>query len=126
MKAKPIERTPALEAKLFALSALIFDSTRARMVAEWTPHATAPNVAGTLSPAQIACIDQSSKVTVTIGKTYARVDVGDSGRYMVDADGNIFGIKAYGVIHRGHQYGTLDTINEWYWGTYKAYRKEVK
>lgn len=55
-----------------------------------------------------------------IGKKYIRVDVGGSGRYMVDLQGNIFGIKAYGVIHKGHCYGNLDTINEYFWGDYKA------
>ena len=54
------------------------------------------------------------------GKKYWRVDVGDSGAYMVDCDGNIFGIKAYGVIHRGHSYGTLDTIGNYFWGDYRA------
>ncbi len=33
------------------------------------------------------------------------------------------GIKAYGVIHRGHRYGTLDTIHEWDWSDYRAVRK---
>lgn len=53
------------------------------------------------------------------GKKYIKMDVGGSGKYMIDGD-KIFGIKAYGVIHRGHQYGTLDTIDEWYWGEYTA------
>lgn len=58
---------------------------------------------------------------VTIGAKYARVDFGGSGMYMVDlATGEIFGIKAYGVIHRGHRYGTLDTIEAWDWSGYKA------
>ena len=48
-------------------------------------------------------------VTVTPGRKYTRVDVGMSGRFMVENDtGAIYGIKAYGVIHRGHYYGTLD------------------
>ena len=34
--------------------------------------------------------------------------------------GNIYGIKAYGVIHRGHFYGTLDTINDYDWSEYVA------
>lgn len=56
---------------------------------------------------------------LTLGKKYARVDVGGSGKYMVDMEtGQIYGIKAYGVIHRGHSYGTLDTINSWFWGGY--------
>jgi len=62
---------------------------------------------------------------VKMGRKYANVDRGDSGVYMVDlATGEIFGIKAYGVIHRGHQYGTLDTIMDWDWSNYRAVRKQ--
>ena len=60
------------------------------------------------------------KVTIKPGKKYIKVDVGSSGKYMVDADCNIFGIKGYGVIHRGHKYGTLDTIDNYQWGYYTA------
>jgi hypothetical protein len=67
--------------------------------------------------------ENPSKVTVIPGKKYTKIDVGASGKYMVDSEGNIFGIKAYGVIHRGHQYGTLDTIDSWYWGDYTAVHK---
>ena len=42
------------------------------------------------------------------GRKWTKIDVGYSGRYMIDPDGNIYGIKAYGVPHYGHQYGTLD------------------
>lgn len=42
------------------------------------------------------------------GRRWTRVDVGSSGRYMIDKDGKIFGIKAYGVPHYGYYYGTLD------------------
>ncbi len=67
------------------------------------------------------------KVKIVQGLKYTRVDVGSSGAYMVVNDtGEIFGIKAYGVIHRGHKYGTLDTINDWYWGDYYAHKKEGK
>jgi hypothetical protein len=56
-----------------------------------------------------------------IAKKYTRIDIGSSGRYMIDNNtGEIFGIKAYGVIHRGHYFGTLDTINDYFWGNYKA------
>jgi hypothetical protein len=58
------------------------------------------------------------KVRIIPGKKYTKVDIGPSGRYMVTEAGEIFGIKAYGVIHLGHQYGTLDTIADWYWGGY--------
>jgi len=66
---------------------------------------------------------EECKVKIKPGKKYVKVDVGTSGKYMVDADGQIWGIKAYGVIHRGHYYGTLDTINHYYWGEYHAYKK---
>ena len=56
--------------------------------------------------------------TVKPGKKYTKIDRNRSGMLMVDAEGNIFGVKAYGVIHKGHYYGTLDTINNYYWGNY--------
>lgn len=67
------------------------------------------------------CNLDNAKTTTHTGKKYARVDIGSSGRYMVVIDtGEIFGIKAYGVIHKGHRYGTLDTVSEWFWGGYVA------
>lgn len=61
------------------------------------------------------------RTTIKPGQKYTKVDVGPSGKYMIVNDtGEIFGIKGYGVIHRGHQYGTLDTINEWDWRGYRA------
>jgi len=63
------------------------------------------------------------KTKIIPGRKYTRVNVGTSGKYMIVNDtGEIYGIKAYGVIHRGHKYGTLDTINEWYWGEYYGRR----
>jgi hypothetical protein len=60
---------------------------------------------------------------IKLGKKYANVDVGSSGKYMVVLDtGEIYGIKGYGVIHRGHYFGTLDTIHEWDWSGYRAHR----
>jgi len=50
--------------------------------------------------------------------------VGSSGKYMVENEtGRIFGIKAYGVIHRGHYFGTLETIHDYNWGSYRAQKK---
>jgi hypothetical protein len=64
--------------------------------------------------------------SVKMGRKYANVDIGKTnrgGRYMVDLEtGEIFGCKAYGVIHRGHCFGNLDTINEWNWSDYRAVR----
>lgn len=59
------------------------------------------------------------RVKVTHAQKYTRVDFGSSGRYMVEnATGEIYGIKGYGVIHRGHHYGNLDTVEGWNWGRY--------
>ena len=66
----------------------------------------------------------SCKVKIKEGKKYVKVDVGTSGKYMVDREGQIFGIKAYGVIHRGHFFGTLDTTGDYFWGGYRAVKKE--
>ena len=61
----------------------------------------------------------NARTSIKPGRKYVNVDIGSSGRFMVEmATGNIYGIKAYGVIHRGHQYGTLDTIQEWDWRPY--------
>lgn len=60
------------------------------------------------------------KVTIKEGNKYVKVDIGSSGRYMIDKEGNIYGIKAYGVIHLGHHYGTLETISSYFWGGYTA------
>ena len=65
--------------------------------------------------------NQPCTVSVKMGSKFARVDVGSSGKYMVDLEtGDLYGIKAYGVVHRGHRYGTLDTIQEWDWSGYCA------
>jgi hypothetical protein len=65
-------------------------------------------------------------VRLIIGRKYTKVDVFSSqwsGKYMIDNDtGKIYGIKAYGVINKGHQLGTLDTIDQYYWGGYRATR----
>ena len=61
------------------------------------------------------------KVRIRPGPKYIKVDVGNSGAYMVEATtGNIYGIKAYGVAHKGKYYGTLDTVHDWNWGGYYA------
>jgi hypothetical protein len=60
----------------------------------------------------------NAKTKIIPGIKYTKIDIGGSGRFMIDEDGEIYGIKAYGVIHRGHHYGNLDTIDAWYWGEY--------
>ena len=67
----------------------------------------------------------NSVASYIVGKKYVKVDVGRSGRYMVDKESNtIYGIKAYGVIHKGHCFGTLDTIDDYFWGRYTAFKKQ--
>lgn len=69
---------------------------------------------------------RDSKTRIIPGTKYTKIDVGDSGKYMIDnKTQEIFGIKAYGVVRKGHRYGTLDTINNYYWGNYRAQFKEV-
>jgi len=72
-------------------------------------------------------VDDVCKVTIWPGRKFTRVDVGGinhCGRYMVDnVTGIIYGIKAYGVVHRGRTYGTLDTIDDWDWSGYRAVKK---
>ena len=76
---------------------------------------------------QLACqgnID-NAKTHIHEGKKYTRVDIGSSGRFMVEnATGNIFGIKGYGVIHKGHFYGTLDETAQWFWGGFYPKKKD--
>ena len=60
------------------------------------------------------------------GPKYTKVDVGTSGKYMVEnATGIIYGIKGYGRVHKGHVSGTLDTVDAWYWGGYAAVPREA-
>ena len=63
-------------------------------------------------------------VRIKLGRRWTKIDVGTTGqmrgRYMVDQDGTIYGVKAYGVPHLGHRYGTLDEIESWNWGGYRA------
>jgi hypothetical protein len=62
---------------------------------------------------------KNAHTKIIAGSKYAKVDVGTSGKFMVEmATGNIFGIKSYGQVHKGHFYGTLDTIDEYFWGDY--------
>jgi len=59
-----------------------------------------------------------------INKKYTYINIGTSGGYVVEnSTGNIYGIKGYGQIHRGHFFGTLETINDYYWGDFTAIKK---
>jgi hypothetical protein len=65
----------------------------------------------------------AERVSVIEGPKYTKIDRGPehnmSGFLMIEnATGEIFGIKAYGRVHRGHWYGNLADAHEWYWGDY--------
>ena len=96
--------------RLITLAEMISAQTRERLLKDW------PNYCEEI-------LSKDCAVKIIPGKKYTKIDVGTSGKYMADAEGNIFGIKGYGVIHRGHHYGTLDTIDQWYWGGYTAVPK---
>ena len=67
---------------------------------------------------------QNANTTVKPGKKYTKVNIGYSGRYMIEnSTGNIYGIKGYGVIHKGHFYGHLNDMNNWFWGHYYPQHK---
>lgn len=71
-------------------------------------------------PQMIEFWRKDSAATVRPGKKWTKIDVGTSGRFMVGDAGIIFGIKGYGVPNLKKQYGTLDTIHDYFWGLYGA------
>jgi hypothetical protein len=72
-------------------------------------------------------VEAGGKVRVLPGRKYTKVDVGNSGKYIVEQDTEkIYGIKTYGVINRRRYYGTLDEVNQWHWGSYYGPCKKAK
>lgn len=61
---------------------------------------------------------KNGKAVIIPGRKYTKIDKGRSGKLMIDNEGNIFGIKAYGQVHKGHRYGTLETIDKYFWGAF--------
>lgn len=65
----------------------------------------------------------NDRTTIVLGKKYDKVNVGGSGKYMVDRlTGEIYGIKGYGQVHKGHRYGTLHGTMTFWWGDFHARR----
>ena len=65
-----------------------------------------------------------TKAHYIIKRKYTYIDIGTSGRYMIEnKTGNIFGIKAYSQVNYNHYYGNLDTIDDYYWGHFYATKK---
>lgn len=109
-------------AKLEAFRAHLEAETRQRYTDEWKRD----QARGFHYPLSVHEQDMVCTLKVS-GRKYARVDVGTSGRYMVElATGAIYGIKAYGVIHRGHHYGTLDTVADYDWRGAQARKIETE
>lgn len=69
----------------------------------------------------IDCPDNQCNAVATIrpGRVYVKIDQGGSGRFMVEkSTGIIFGIKGYGKVNKGREYGTLSTVDLFAWGGY--------
>lgn len=101
---------PSLRAKVEALASRIEQDVTDRFVATgYTPSVH---------------FESSIRVHIHEGQKYIRVDVGTSGKFMVEIDGErIYGIKGYGVINRKKCFGSLDTVDQWFWGEYWPRRK---
>jgi hypothetical protein len=49
--------------------------------------------------------------TAKAGRKYINLDHGGSGMLMVERDtGNVYGIKGYGTVHRGHPRGHIEAL----------------
>lgn len=68
-------------------------------------------------------VESATNYRIIPGKKYTKVDIGQSGKFMIEGE-DIYGIKAYGVIHRGHYYGTLNTLDQYHWGYYRPVKKK--
>lgn len=64
-------------------------------------------------------LDQYSKVSIVPGNKYIKIDIGCSVRYMIDGV-DIYGVKIYGVINKKKYYGTLNTVDNYYWCEHTA------
>jgi len=66
------------------------------------------------------------RTKVIKGRKYTKINIGGSGRYMVDKEGIIYGIKGYGQVNIKNTFGTLDTAGHYYWGQYYAIENKHK
>jgi hypothetical protein len=68
---------------------------------------------------------KNAETYIREGNKYTKIDIGNSGKLMIEnTTGIIYGIKGYGQVHKGHSYGTLDTIEEYWWGEF--YPQKIK
>jgi len=75
-------------------------------------------------------LDSARNVVIKKGKKYTKIDQDGSGKFMITEDGEIFGIKGYGKIHKGHHYGNITDTSGYFWGDYRpqtvGHREGVK
>ena len=96
------------ERKIAQLALLLQEEHNARLAAKYS-HA------------------QRDDAQIRPGRVYTKIDIGGSGKLMIDnKTGEIFGIKGYGQVHKGHRYGTLDTTGAFYWGEYYPRERTVE
>jgi len=62
------------------------------------------------------------QVDVKPGKNYIKIDVGSSGKFMVDENNGLYFIKGYGVIDKKKYFGKLENLikdqNKWWYDGY--------
>jgi hypothetical protein len=65
---------------------------------------------------------QADAITVEVipGPKYTKIDRDHGHGYLMveNATGEIYGILGYGKVNKSHNYGTLDTVAEYFWGDY--------
>jgi hypothetical protein len=68
--------------------------------------------------------EKYSRVELQPGKKYIRVVLDTSSRYFIEKEtGNIYGSAGWRSPNFKRQYGTLNTVNDWYWGDFYAENK---
>jgi len=67
-----------------------------------------------LRKAGMACkVNLDNCITeIKSGRKWTKINVGRAGKFMINPDGYIFGVKAYGVPNLRHCYGTLANPSE--------------
>lgn len=64
---------------------------------------------------------RNCKTQTKWGRKYVTIEICFCCRYMIEiATGEIFGIRGHGKVHRDYCFGTLDTIEDYWWGEYHA------
>lgn len=71
-------------------------------------YAWAQNITHEQKVKKLEDILKSRRFTYKNRQKYIAIDSDGSGRFLVDkTDGQVYGIKGYGVVHTGYQYGNI-------------------